>query len=188
MPASSMLVSVPAAAAATSRYSPSAVNVASWGERKLRNTATRRSPRPNIVTVPDPGLTTATGPPGAAATVLGSTATGIRRSARPPGTDTTTSSFLSSAVTSATSVVRWVAAGVGCGASLVACVVGGGGIAGWVLVAVVASPVQDGATRMHTAKVVNLRFTTVLRPAGLAASYGMMSVSVVALSGVVAGS
>src|SRR6185437_4299007 len=83
-------------------YSPSGVKVASCGERKSRNTASRRKPAPNTVTVPDPGLTTATGPPGAAETVFGSGATGMRRTTRPPGSATTTSSFLSSAVTSAT--------------------------------------------------------------------------------------
>jgi hypothetical protein len=100
--ASSMLVSVPAAASVTSRYSPSGVKLASCGERKWRNTASRRSRALNIVTVPEPGLTTATGAPGAAATVFGSEATGMRRTTGPPGSDTTTSSFLSSAVTSAT--------------------------------------------------------------------------------------
>src|SRR6185312_2556589 len=70
------------------------------------NTARRRKPALNIVTVPDPGLTTATGPPAAADTVFGSGATGMRRTTRPPGSDTTTSSFLSSAVTSAT-WARW---------------------------------------------------------------------------------
>src|SRR5690349_23134691 len=139
-----MLVSVPAAASVTSRYSPSGVKVASCGEPKSRNTASRRRLAPNIVTVPDPGLTTATGPPGAAETVLGSRATGMRRTTRPPGSDTTTSSFRSSAVTSAT----WGRGRRGCGVvgradALLGGVVDGpagateGSVPGW------AAPVQE---------------------------------------------
>src|SRR3954453_21278643 len=147
-----MLVSVPAAASVTSRYSPSGVKVASCGERKWRNAATRRKPALNIVTVPDPGLTTATGPPGAAETVLGSGATGMRRTPRPPGSDTTTSSFLNSAVTSAT----WEPAR--CGVTLVGRAEGllGGvvdarvgasedSVPGWV------APVQDALSSSHPA-------------------------------------
>src|SRR6476469_5563699 len=119
-----MLVSVPAAASVTSRYPPSGVKVASCGERKPRNTASLRNPTPNVVTVPDPGLTTATGPPVAAETVFGSGATGMRRTTRPSGSDTTTSSFLSSAVTSATRVVgRRGVVGVGRADALLAGVV-----------------------------------------------------------------
>src|SRR4051794_16996166 len=167
-----MLVSVPAAASVTSRYSPSDVKVASWGERKGGNAAPRRKPAPNIVTVPDPGLTTATGPPGAAETVLGSGATGMRRTTRPPGSDTTTSSFLSSAVTSAT----WVPGR--CGVTVVGradALLGGvvdarvgaseGSVPG------LAAPVQDALSSSHPATTsVATDLTTGVRPSGRAAS------------------
>src|SRR6478735_11107198 len=165
-----MLVSVPAAASVTSRYSPSGVKVASCGERKPRNTATRRKPALNIVTVPDPGLTTATGPPGAAETVLGSGATGMRRTTRPPGSDTTTSSFLSSAVTSATWVRgRCDAVGVAGPAPLgdvVDVPVGAidGSVPGW------AAPVHDALSSSPPATSVTKHFTHGVRPAGRAAS------------------
>ena len=96
----------------------------------------------------------------------------MRRTTRPPGSDTTTSSFLSSAVTSATWVRgRCDAVGVGGAEALLGDVVDlpvgaiERSVPGW------AAPVQDALSGSHPATTsIATRFTTGVRPAGRDAS------------------
>src|SRR3569833_1166423 len=98
----------PVAASVTYTHTTTGEISAICGERKLRSTAsTFRLRQSSRVTAPS-GLTTTAGPVGPAAIACGSGRC-TRRSTCPPGRDTASSSFLLSAVTSATGVppVRW---------------------------------------------------------------------------------
>jgi hypothetical protein len=96
----------------------------------------------------------------------------MRRTTRPPGNDTTISSFLSSAVTSATGALgRCGFIVVGRADALLGGVVDApvsateGSVPGWV------APVQDALSSSHAATTsVATRFTTGVRPVGRAAS------------------